>query len=348
MKFFSRALLLCALVGLAACQSPPAPTGVKIGKPYFIGGKLYVPAYEPSYDETGVASWYGPGFHGKSTANGETFDTHDLTAAHPTLPMPSLVRVTNLETGKSLVVRVNDRGPFSSSRIIDLSRNSAQRLGITGLAKVRVQYLKEETDEYLAERRDGRKIDMVAYNEMLDRQANSPMLMASTPSTQAEIVEASNNSSELGEESSAAAPLTSISSSDLPKPQLGLISEAHADEMHISAPNRIKAKEPLPNRYGKEVVLKIGDTAAPPGRVNKPVDVAGYYIQAGAFGNKGNAEKLHKKIASVGNISLAKVEVNNGYWWRVRAGPFTDEQAANAALEKVRELGAEGAKIIRQ
>jgi rare lipoprotein A len=99
------------------------------------------------YDETGIASWYGPGFHGQYTANGEIYDQNGLTAAHKTLPLPSMVRVTNLDNGRSIVVRVNDRGPFVNGRIIDLTRRDAQLLGFIdqGTAKVRVQILKDES-----------------------------------------------------------------------------------------------------------------------------------------------------------------------------------------------------------
>lgn len=119
----------------------------KVGKPYQIKGVWYYPAEDYSYDETGIASWYGPDFHGKFTANGEVYDQNALSAAHRTLPMPTFVRVTNLENGRSLVVRVNDRGPFAHSRIIDLSRRSAQLLGIEqkGTAKVRVEVMAEES-----------------------------------------------------------------------------------------------------------------------------------------------------------------------------------------------------------
>lgn len=119
----------------------------KIGKPYRVNNVWYYPKADYDYDETGIASWYGPGFHANQTANGEIYDENDLTAAHKTLPMPSLVRVTNLENGRALVVRINDRGPFVNNRIIDLSRRSAQLLGIEqkGTAKVRVQVLKDES-----------------------------------------------------------------------------------------------------------------------------------------------------------------------------------------------------------
>ena len=112
----------------------------RVGKTYKIMGKSYTPKHDPSYDVTGVASWYGDKFHGKPTATGETYDMNDLTAAHKTLPLNSMLFVTNVENGKTLMVRLNDRGPFVGDRIIDLSSASAKALGITGLGQVRVQY----------------------------------------------------------------------------------------------------------------------------------------------------------------------------------------------------------------
>ena len=119
----------------------------KVGAPYQIKGTWYYPAEDFEYSETGIASWYGPNFHGKKTANGEDYNQNDLTAAHRTLPMPSAVRVTNLENGRSLVLRINDRGPFARGRIIDVSRRGAQLLGFekNGVAKVRVTVLPDES-----------------------------------------------------------------------------------------------------------------------------------------------------------------------------------------------------------
>jgi rare lipoprotein A len=136
-----------ATYAIKDAQSGQGGGAYKIGKPYQIQGVWYYPAEDYKYEETGVASWYGPDFHGKYTANGEVFDQNEVTAAHRTLPMPCFVRVTNLENGRSLVVRVNDRGPFSHSRIIDLSRRSAQLLGIElqGTAKVKVEIMAEES-----------------------------------------------------------------------------------------------------------------------------------------------------------------------------------------------------------
>ena len=115
----------------------------KVGNPYYINGIQYIPKEDPNYYEEGIASWYGPNFDGKLTANGEIFNQYAMTAAHRTLPIPSLVKVTNLENNKNIVLRINDRGPFVGNRIIDLSYKSAELLGIIkkGTGKVRVEII---------------------------------------------------------------------------------------------------------------------------------------------------------------------------------------------------------------
>jgi rare lipoprotein A len=124
----------------------PVPKGggsYRVGKPYVVAGRTYVPEENINYRSEGTASWYGDDFHGRLTANGEIFDMHSISAAHPTLPLPSYVRVTNLSNRKSIVVRVNDRGPYAGNRVIDVSVKTAQLLGFheNGLAQVRVEYV---------------------------------------------------------------------------------------------------------------------------------------------------------------------------------------------------------------
>src|SRR5882757_48042 len=124
----------------------PVPKGggtYRVGKPYTVAGRVYVPEEDVNYREEGMASWYGDDFHGRLTANGEVFDMGSLTAAHPTLPMPCYARVTNLSNGKSLVVRVNDRGPYHGNRLIDVSNRAAELLDFkgNGVARVRVEYV---------------------------------------------------------------------------------------------------------------------------------------------------------------------------------------------------------------
>src|SRR5690349_3331617 len=124
----------------------PVPKGggvYRVGKPYTVAGRVYVPEEDVNYRAEGVASWYGDDFHGRLTANGEVFDMDSLTAAHPTLPMPCYARVTNLSNGKSLIVRVNDRGPYHGNRLIDVSNKAAELLEFkgNGVARVRVEYV---------------------------------------------------------------------------------------------------------------------------------------------------------------------------------------------------------------
>jgi rare lipoprotein A len=161
------ALVATATLGLAACGGgasvrpvapvngpipPPAPRAVVADpapfvrgtlRPYVVRGRAYTPVIDEAYDRTGIASWYGDYFHGRATATGEIYDMDGLSAAHTTLPLPSLAEVTNLATGQTIIVRVNDRGPFVGDRLIDLSRGAADALGIRnqGLAEVRVRYL---------------------------------------------------------------------------------------------------------------------------------------------------------------------------------------------------------------
>jgi rare lipoprotein A len=158
-RLLSALAILIAGASLAACgttatryeprvattRAPPAAAGEvgKVGRPYEINGRWYTPRHEPDYDETGLASWYGGAHQGRPTAMGEPFDMNALSAAHKTLPLPSLVEVTNLDNGKRIVLRVNDRGPFVDGRIIDLSRAAAEELGMLqkGVARVRVRYV---------------------------------------------------------------------------------------------------------------------------------------------------------------------------------------------------------------
>ena len=149
----------------------------QIGKPYTIRGKKYFPKLDPNLRQTGLASWYGPNFHGRLTANGEVYDQYGLSAAHPTMPLPSYAKVTNLENGSSITVRVNDRGPFSKSRVIDLSARAAQLLGYTkqGVAKVKVEYAGKAPLHGLDE-----KVLVASYNPGSVNQASIPPLPGQT------------------------------------------------------------------------------------------------------------------------------------------------------------------------
>jgi rare lipoprotein A len=130
------------LASTGQAKAPPTDIPYKLGKPYTVAGVRYVPRDDRSYDRTGMASWYGKGFHGKPTATGRKFNMYEMTAAHTTLPTGTQVRVTNLASGRSIIVVIADRGPFSKKRIIDLSYAAAKHLGFVqqGTAKVRVTF----------------------------------------------------------------------------------------------------------------------------------------------------------------------------------------------------------------
>jgi len=146
LAFAAFALAHCSPFGTKYADESVVPKGggrYSVGKPYTVNGRIYVPTENPTYRAEGIASLYGPDFHGGPTANGERYDMHGISAAHPTLPLPSYARVTNLDNGRSIIVRVNNRGPFVDNRLIDLSIGTAKALNFYGhgLARVRVEYV---------------------------------------------------------------------------------------------------------------------------------------------------------------------------------------------------------------
>jgi rare lipoprotein A len=161
MKYFKKTIIILLCILVTACENSAmqyADFGVnpddyqgyyKIGEPYIVKNKKYCPKEDEQYKAEGIASWYGSFFHGKKTANGDKFNKRALTAAHPTLPLPSVVRVTNIENNKTVILMVNDRGPFSKKRLIDVSERAAEILGMKrkGMAKVIVEYLPEHTQK---------------------------------------------------------------------------------------------------------------------------------------------------------------------------------------------------------
>ena len=222
-----RAAALAALLALAACagrapprvastSAPPAPAAaltqappasaapwdrnVKLGKPYQVMGRWYAPADDRAYDEKGIASWYGPGFHALSTANGEPYDQDGVSAAHKTLPLPSYVEVENLDNGRRLTVRVNDRGPFVDGRILDLSRRSAQLLGVDGpgTARVRVRRVYPDTATITALRPPAPPVQLAAAPSV-----------ATTPAIAVGAVVRAADRVAVGTETRAAAPAAS-------------------------------------------------------------------------------------------------------------------------------------------
>ena len=325
------ALLLALLGVLAGCaetelavhnakrlQTPAGeapPTGpYKVGRPYEIGNVWYYPREDYSYDETGIASWYGPGFHGKYTANGELYDQEAMTAAHRTLPMPSLVQVTNLENGRSIRVRVNDRGPFAHGRIIDLSKRAAELLGFDrqGTAKVRVQILEIES----------RQLALAAG-------AGADSLAATTAPP--------------------AVPVEDVAVQELPPVGIAPTQTARTQTARTqTAPTRTAAVQPATRSDAVPAPAPLGATQAAPEPVvtQVPVQRSDIYVQAGAFTQVANAVRLRARLVSLGNVQIAKALVGADSFYRVRLGPMSSVEQADKTLELLLSNGFNDARVV--
>jgi rare lipoprotein A len=329
---------------------PPAarpydPGNYKVGKPYQIAGKWYYPKVDVTYEETGIASWYGPNFHGKKTANGEIFDMTLIGAAHRTLPMPSVVRVTNLGNGRSLIVRINDRGPFARGRIIDLSRRAAELLGFTqqGTAMVHVRLLADES----------RRAALEAGATGQDMAAFGPPPPKASPSVDVSIEPLS--------------PVEGVAVAARP------VSAAPVAAVSQSAPNATGGAQGVPPPFGamtaivdKKATSTVASVPAAPATQPLPetIDVASLptreeveevkldhapsiFIQAGAFRQYVNANRLRARLTSLGHpVNVSQIYVTNQPFFRVRMGPLQSVEDADRALERVVALGYPEARII--
>lgn len=362
MRTLSRLLsvLMLPLLITACAGEPPAP-GIKIGKPYQIYGKWYKPAFESDYDEVGIASWYGPGFHGNYTASGERFDKNSLTAAHTTLPMPSMVRVTNLANNRSVIVRINDRGPFAENRIIDLSKKAAQELDMlkTGTAKVRVQYLHDETEKYLVDNNIKGREKIISARDLNRRQLDTMDGRTSETVEAAPVApvgQVTINTSPTPH-SSDKVEVTEVAfvdgSSPSPAPVVSEPVRPISPSSHVK--ETVEDAEIVESKQGLSKAFDYVDNE-PQAAASKPVSVSnavsstsdsGIFIQAGTFGSKSNAEKLADKLSSQGDTNIAEVNVQDKVLYRVRMGPLPSIDDASATLQKIHQMGITDARLIR-
>jgi rare lipoprotein A len=338
--------LAALLAGLAACGSSSKGGGggasvaqrgtYKVGNPYKIDGVTYTPREEFSYSETGVASWYGPGFHSKSTANGERYDQSDRTAAHRTLQMPAVVRVTNLENGLSTVVRINDRGPFARNRIIDLSRTAAQELDIVraGTARVRLEQLTQEslTVKEIAVGGGGPTEQHQALAQLASGQRGAPAPVAAPPPVAV-----------------AAAP---------PPPPEPIVQPPPAPPP-APVQSQVQSQTPTPAQLGwggpapPPRSAPVAVAATPPPAAAYPVvtsapaaHAGGFYIQVGAFSTAENAEKQRSAIRSYGISEVTQGSAAGREVYRVRLGPYTTSDAAGIVADRLRRSGYGDARVI--
>ncbi len=302
--------------GAEPVVAPPAPsspavadTPVQVGATYSIGGNSYTPEDVHDYDTVGYASWYGQELAGRNTANGEVFRPEGVSAAHRTLPMPSYVEVTRLDTGRTILVRVNDRGPADPNRLIDLSAGAAEELGIAsqGAVPVRVRRTFPVDAERLA-LRSGR-----AVPPRLD-----------TPESLLAILR--ERAAQLPRPAGMAAPAaTPPAPAATPAPATPPVSRP-------TTPAR-----PAPPVRGSGNALATPSPTVPAAPVAS--DARPYIVQVGSFSSRARAEalarRLHAEVVSAGNVH------------RVRYGPFATEAEARAAIARARALGQPGAVILR-
>ena len=307
----------------------PVPKGggvYRIGDPYQVAGTWYTPREDPRYDRIGRASWYGELFHGRRTANSEIYDMDRLSAAHPTLPLPVYAQVTNLANGRTIVVRINDRGPYARDRIIDLSRHSAELLGFrgNGTTDVRVKYLGRAPlngdDSYEQRFAANQSWARFAADAPVKQSGPSPIAVSSAPSE--DTLPAENPENLALPWKDAAPPGSAVAREEAPEPgQLGW----QANPRWASARAADGATLPAPK-------------AKPPSQ--------GLVIQAGSFKTKENADKASTLLGPIAPVDVAPVEVGGEVYFRVRVGPFADEGAAQSALSRVTQAGYQGAKIV--
>lgn len=286
---------------------------VRLGSPYQVGNVTYTPSDAAAYDEVGYASWYGAELQGRNTANGEVFMPSGVTVAHKTLPMPSYVEVTSLDTGRTILARVNDRGPFSNDRLIDLSEGAARQLGITaqGIAGVRV-----------------RKINPPEQERAMLRNGQAASSRIDTPESLLKVLR-----DKLGK---------------MPRP-VALAGSAKPVPMK---PGAGTPSQPTPVTSSDGRFVREGDTAAKPAAksntkpMTKPaptqVAAAGYVVQIAAFSTRARADDRARKMG-------ARVATSSdGRLFRVRFGPFVTEAEGQRALADAQKRGYPQARLFRE
>lgn len=343
-------------------EDPPKSEGkFKVGNPYKIMGKAYFPEEKYNYKETGIASWYGPNFHGKATANGEVFDKRALTAAHRTLQMPSLIRVTNLDNGRSLVLRVNDRGPYSRGRILDVSERGAELLGFknNGTAKIRIEVLAEESKAITQMAKQGRSTAGTEIAMNRDGYLPSPYNVASLVQKPApkktfiapkpQLAEATIGGNENVKVASATIkPVEQVQPLEPMKPGVYKASYAPATEERLVPQPLTPSSEPAVANKAIQPAKTMNDVVDTAENLVKqvPVTPSSIYVQTGSFTNQGNAMAMQQKLAMNYTAKVTPATINGQNFYRVRVGPLTNVDNADQILSAVVDQGYENAMII--
>lgn len=352
MKKFSASLMASLTVAVVSC-TPATNPHYKVGNPYTIEGKQYVPSITPKYAEIGMASWYGngDGFHNELTANGELFDKDDLTAAHKTLPLPSIVTVTNLENGKTIKLRVNDRGPFVKGRIIDVSERAAEKLGFRskGSAKVLVELDKEGSLKAL----ENVTVSDENYKKLKNAYGDAvPSVRLAFKNKDMNVINSALNtenkmniarSKSVNFNKTIAAPVVPVSS--------------NTDKIVI----RDKIIKPKTVTYNTYNVLESKNTpksmvgltpkriaAAPAKNVSYIDSDKGLFVQVASLTDRSKAAEISRKISRFAENKIVEAVVNGKLYYRVRLGAFASKSDAQIEMNKVKGNGFADAYIVSE
>lgn len=321
----------------------------KVGNPYKVGGVWYYPEENFHLVETGIASWYGPGFHAVRTANGEVFDQNELTAAHRTLQLPSFVRVTNLENGNSVVVRVNDRGPFLHGRVMDVSKRAAELLGFAGkgTARVRLEVLERESRILADAARSGQDTTRMTLADVQQsvtgtRVASAAPVRAAAPVSPAPVRMASTGGDDDAMPESLRTPTITVEELSAPGARSANMAPAPAQPYQSSQP----VSYAPPSGGMTPVHMNRGKSMPDPVVSTEPVRPTAIFVQAGSFSVYENAERLTAQLTKLAPTMIDPVMVNGKKFWRVKMGPINSVEKADAILEKAIRLSS-GAKVVK-
>jgi rare lipoprotein A len=316
----------------------------KLGSPYKVAGRWYVPSEDPGYDKQGIGSWYGDDFHGRKTANGEVFDMTALTAAHPTLPLPSYAYVTNLDTNRTVLVRVNDRGPYVNDRLIDLSHASARALGYEGrgMAHVRVRYAgraplngdDRRERQFLAEQRWNTGRDGTAVAAYRPPQAPIAPPQPFPEGTPGRWSPTAYRAALAGKP----APVVTrpMLASAAPPPPVWQAAPIY--QPTASIPQR-------PSALAGPATYEV--PVAGPAYATRPAAASGRaFVQVGVFRDRSNAERLRRELATLGPVEVAPLQGGQGgEVYRVRLGPMSASDA-NMTATRVADHGVRGSAVV--
>ncbi|MDP2205261.1 MAG: septal ring lytic transglycosylase RlpA family protein [Alphaproteobacteria bacterium] len=345
----------------------------KIGNPYTVSGVRYYPREDFSLSETGIASWYGPNFHGKRTANGEIYNQNDLTAAHRTLQMPSIVRVTNLENGRSVVVRINDRGPFKRGRVIDVSKRAAELLGFigNGTARVRVDVLEKESRQIAEAAKRGMNTSRMTPQQVAAvapaRQPMSPVATQVSSSSSRSDGRSDGRTAVLRNDAEALpeslrTPTITVEELTAPGARPSRSwggQEQPRQPQPAQQPASRGEREDFVRTLGLEQDKTAGTAPMASGHMKdgrfmpdavvsrEEVRPTGIFVQAGSFSVQENAVRLGDRLKSLGDVQVTPVTVSGRQFWRVRVGPIATVNEADRVLDAVIRAGGDGAKMLK-